>query len=114
MEDVKYKHRVLVCCTGSVATIKLKQLLEDILKHKFEVRVVATEHAQHFFDPNDLPTGVLIYHDADEWTLWKNRGDPVLHIDLGKWADVIIIAPLDANTLAKISQVAFIFTYIVF
>ena len=30
------------------------------------------------------------------------RGDPVLHIDLRKWADIAIIAPLDANTLAKV------------
>lgn len=105
MENIKKKWRVLICCTGSVATIKLKQLIEDILKHNTEVRVVVTEHAEHFFDPNDLPSGVVMYRDADEWALWKSRGDPVLHIDLGKWADVLILAPLDANTLAKVSQV---------
>jgi phosphopantothenoylcysteine decarboxylase len=42
--------------------------------------------------------------DEDEWSLWKKRGDPVLHIDLVKWADIFIIAPLDANTLGKISS----------
>ena len=98
------KQHILLCCTGSVATIKLKQLVEDILKHGLEVRVIVTEHAQHFFDPSDIPSDVKIYRDADEWAVWKNRGDPVLHIDLGKWADAIILAPLDANTLAKISQ----------
>lgn len=36
--------------------------------------------------------------------MWKKRGDPVLHIDLVKWADIFIIAPLDANTLGKISS----------
>ena len=34
---------------------------------------------------------------------WQKRGDPVLHIELRKWADVMVIAPLDANTLAKIA-----------
>lgn len=37
--------------------------------------------------------------------MWSHRGDPVLHIDLGKWADLMLIAPLDANCLAKMAQV---------
>lgn len=36
--------------------------------------------------------------------MWKKIGDPVLHIELRNWADVILIAPLDANTMAKISN----------
>lgn len=103
----KYKKNVLLCCTGSVATIKLKPLLENILKHRVTVRVVVTEHAQHFFSADDIPEDVQVFQDSDEWSMWKKRGDPVLHIDLGKWADVILIAPLDANTLAKIAQVAY-------
>lgn len=35
--------------------------------------------------------------------MWQGRGDPVLHIELRKWADLFIIAPLDANTLAKLA-----------
>ena len=35
---------------------------------------------------------------------WQKRGDPVLHIELRKWADLMIIAPLDANTLAKLAN----------
>lgn len=100
----KHNKKVLLCCTGSVATIKLKPLLENILKHRVEVRVVVTEHAQHFFSVDDLPEDVQVFRDSDEWSMWKRRGDPVLHIDLGKWADVIVIAPLDANSLAKIAQ----------
>ncbi|KAJ8944309.1 hypothetical protein NQ314_009499 [Rhamnusium bicolor] len=42
--------------------------------------------------------------DSDEWAAWSKRGDPVLHIELAKWADIFLIAPLDANTLAKISN----------
>lgn len=46
-----------------------------------------------------------ILDDAAEWRAWSKRGDPVLHIDLGKWADILLIAPLSANSLAKISLV---------
>ena len=35
---------------------------------------------------------------------WQQRGDPVLHIDLRRWADILVIAPLDANTLAKVAN----------
>lgn len=54
-----------------------------------------------------MPSNIKIYRDQDEWDMWKNRGDPVLHIDLTKWADAMVIAPLDANSLAKVSQVGF-------
>lgn len=39
----------------------------------------------------------------NEWHEWSQLGDPVLHIDLRNWADVLLIAPLSANTLAKLS-----------
>nr|XP_013049613.1 phosphopantothenoylcysteine decarboxylase isoform X2 [Anser cygnoides] len=35
--------------------------------------------------------------------LWKGRSDPVLHIELRRWADLMLVAPLDANTLAKLA-----------
>lgn len=49
---------------------------------------------------------VPIYHNRDEWIAWNKRGDPVLHIDLGKWADLLVIAPLSANSLSKIATVS--------
>lgn len=36
--------------------------------------------------------------------LWTQRSDPVLHIELRRWADLLLIAPLDANTLGKIAS----------
>lgn len=69
------------------------------------MRLIVTEHAKHFFNASALPAEVHIYDDNSEWDTWKQRGDPVLHIELGKWADMMLIAPIDANTLAKMSQV---------
>ena len=40
----------------------------------------------------------------DEWKGWNRLGDPVLHIDLRDWADVLVLAPLSAHTLAKLAN----------
>ncbi|KAG6452875.1 phosphopantothenoylcysteine decarboxylase [Manduca sexta] len=102
-------YKVLVVATGSVAALKLPLLVKSLLtkpdkNFNFEVRVLVTEHAKHFFKTSDIPSQVPVYDDSTEWNAWKDRGDPVLHIELGKWADLMVIAPLDANTLAKMAQ----------
>ncbi|XP_072291930.1 phosphopantothenoylcysteine decarboxylase isoform X2 [Eucyclogobius newberryi] len=94
---------VLVGVTGSVAALKLPLLVSELLQLSgVDVRVVTTEHAKHFYNPADVQ--VKIYSDSDEWELWTHRSDPVLHIELRRWAHLFIIAPLDANTLAKIAN----------
>jgi len=51
------------------------------------------------------PTPIFHVLDADEeWNEWNRLGDPVLHIDLRDWADVLLIAPLSAHTLAKLAH----------
>uniref|UniRef100_A0A3B3UPE1 Phosphopantothenoylcysteine decarboxylase n=1 Tax=Poecilia latipinna TaxID=48699 RepID=A0A3B3UPE1_9TELE len=95
--------RVLVGVTGSVAALKLPVLVSELLQLSgVDVRVITTEHAKHFYNPSDV--SVKIYTDKDEWELWTDRSDPVLHIELRRWADLLIIAPLDANTLGKIAS----------
>ncbi|EFN85108.1 Phosphopantothenoylcysteine decarboxylase [Harpegnathos saltator] len=98
------KRKVLLGCTGSVATIKLPELVQKLLDKDMEVRVVVTERAKHFIKDVDLPSGVQVLSDTVEWAAWQGRGDPVIHIDLMKWADIFVIAPLDANTMAKIAN----------
>lgn len=97
---------VLVCCTGSVASIKTRQFLDQLKTNSsYNVKLVVTEHSRHFLPPLDqLGTlGVQVYTDQHEWDSWNGRGDPVVHIELRKWADVAVVAPLDANTLAKMA-----------
>ncbi|XP_062860756.1 phosphopantothenoylcysteine decarboxylase [Trichomycterus rosablanca] len=95
--------RVLVGVTGSVAAIKLPLLVSQLLEIEgVDVRVVTTDHATHFYDVAEIP--VRVYTDKDEWDMWKTRSDPVLHIELRRWADLLVIAPLDANTLGKIAS----------
>uniref|UniRef100_A0A8C6Y0B4 Phosphopantothenoylcysteine decarboxylase n=1 Tax=Naja naja TaxID=35670 RepID=A0A8C6Y0B4_NAJNA len=94
---------ILVGVTGSVAALKLPLLVEELLKIPgLEVLVVTTENAKHFYKAEEIP--VTIYDDSNEWQKWKKRTDPVLHIELRRWADLMLVAPLDANTLAKIAN----------
>lgn len=51
----------------------------------------------------ELPPHIQVWRDQDEWDVWKQRTDPVLHIELRRWADILVVAPLTANTLSKIA-----------
>ena len=104
MADSKLRRNVIIGVSGSVAVIKLPELVENINKRlpDVQVKVISTRNAGKFFKAHEIDAEVL--HDEDEWTKWEKIGDPVLHIDLCKWADLMVIAPLDANTLAKIAN----------
>jgi phosphopantothenoylcysteine decarboxylase len=105
---------VLLGVTGSVAAILTPTLFDQLQKAGHQVKVVATRTALYFFDAAALAGGTsgrnrdVLIVDEDEWPdrddgrLWQ-RGDQVLHIELRRWADVLVIAPLDANTLAKLA-----------
>ncbi|KAL8557657.1 hypothetical protein ACS0TY_004937 [Phlomoides rotata] len=56
-----------------------------------------------FVDRVAIPKDVVLYTDEDEWSTLKNIGDNVFHIELRKWVDIMVIAHLLANTLAKIA-----------
>ena len=103
--------RLILGVTGSVAAIRTPAVLSALHELGHEVRVVATEPALYFFDPADLGGATrsagheathLLFRDQDEWPRSRYvRDDEVLHIAFRKWADLLIVAPLDANTLAK-------------
>jgi phosphopantothenoylcysteine decarboxylase len=99
---------ILLGVTGSVAAIRTPALFQALAASGHAVKVVATNASLYFFHAHDLPGGALVT-DADEWprrgtgALWM-RDDPVLHIEMRRWADLFLIAPLDANTLAKLAN----------
>ncbi|CAD7701470.1 unnamed protein product [Ostreobium quekettii] len=95
---------VLLGASGSVAAVKVPRIAE-LLSEFAAVKVIATDAAGHFFAELDLPPPCQpLLGDETEWRQWNQKGDPVLHIDLRKWADCFVIAPLSANTLAKVSH----------
>jgi phosphopantothenoylcysteine decarboxylase len=93
---------VLLGVTGSVAAVKTPELVAALTAAGHAVKVVATDAAAYFFDP--AAVGCPVVRDADEWPGERYaRGHAVQHIELRKWADVFALAPLDANTLAKLA-----------
>lgn len=101
---------ILLCATGSVATIKMIEMIDLLLSSdgNVNVRLAVTDRAKHFLPSaaeleQRFPT-LSTYSDENEWDSWNSKGDPVLHIELRKWADMMVIAPLSANTLAKMAH----------
>lgn len=95
--------KVLLGVTGSVAATLTPKLVEELLSRGFEVQVVVTDASLYFFKPDDV--SAKIWRNEDEWLNARYaKGDKVLHIELSDWADVLLIAPLDANTLGKIAN----------
>ncbi|XP_026738825.1 phosphopantothenoylcysteine decarboxylase-like [Trichoplusia ni] len=102
----KRSYKLLIGASGSVAAIKIPVLIKTLLESpeaQPQIHLIVTQRAKHFFKKSDLPPGTKVYDDKMEWSSWKARGDPVMHIDLGKMADVMLLAPLTANTLAKVA-----------
>ncbi|RWA04894.1 hypothetical protein EKO27_g10212 [Xylaria grammica] len=109
------KAHLLLACSGSVATIKLPNIIQSFSKYpssQLSIRVVLTPSASQFLagqskeQPtisglSSLPNVDAV--DADEWKVPWVRGGGILHIELRRWADLLVIAPLSANTLAKIT-----------
>jgi phosphopantothenoylcysteine decarboxylase/phosphopantothenate--cysteine ligase len=94
--------RILFGIGGGIAAYKVCHLVSAFAKSKAEVRVILTNSAQAFVTP--LTFATLSRHAAytgDDF--WKPTHDRPLHIELGEWADLFVIAPLTANTLAKLT-----------
>lgn len=96
--------KILLGGTGSVAAIKYWKLFSALEENANEVRGVLTEKAVHFVKNSvtDCDFGKIIT-EQEEWS-WDKIGDPIPHIDLRDWADVLVIAPLTANTLSKMAN----------
>lgn len=96
---------VLLVTTGSVASIKAPLIVKELLRYRnVRVEVVSTKSSLTFFDAKDVEeAGSRVWTDDDEWSEPYKIGDPILHIELRRWADIVLIAPCSANTLAKIA-----------
>jgi phosphopantothenoylcysteine decarboxylase / phosphopantothenate---cysteine ligase len=92
--------KILLCITGSIAAYKSVVLLRLLVKAEAEVKVVMTKGATDFVSPLTFSTlsknKVLI--DLFDGETWAN------HVLLGRWADVMIIAPASCNTIAKMAN----------
>lgn len=95
--------KVLLGVTGSVAAVLTPRLVDELIRARHEVEIVATERGLFFFNPDDIK--VKLWRDKDEWPEdGYHKGDPVEHIELGKRFDVLLIAPLTADTLSDLAH----------
>src|SRR5690554_1507425 len=91
--------RILVGITGSIAAYKIPHFVRLLIKQGAEVKVVATAPALTLVSEVSLATVSkhAVLSDISNSNTWNN------HVELALWADLMIIAPLSANTLAKLS-----------
>ncbi len=94
--------KILLGVTGSIAAYKSAVLVRLLIKSGAEVRVIMTASAHDFITPLTLSTlsknPVLTEFFKSKSGQWNN------HVELGLWADVFLIAPASANTLAKMAN----------
>jgi phosphopantothenoylcysteine decarboxylase/phosphopantothenate--cysteine ligase len=95
--------RVLIGVGGGIAAYKVCEVVSTLAKSGSEVRTILTEGATQFVSPLTFATLCRhpAYTDADFWQPAHTRP---LHIALGEWADIFLIAPLTANTLGKLAH----------
>jgi len=91
--------RVLVAVTGGVAAIKAPHLLRLLRARGHEVRVLATPRALEFITP--LSLAVAAGGEVATEEAWFRPDGRALHIDLARWAEVVLVAPATAEAMAK-------------
>lgn len=94
--------RVLLGVTGSIAAYKAAELIRRLRDAGAKVRVVMTEGAKAFVTP--LTFQALSSFPVHEDLLDKEAEAAMGHIELARWADVILVAPASANSIADLAQ----------
>lgn len=93
--------RIVVALTGGIACYKVCTVVSRLVQAGAEVRVLMTEAATHFVGPLTLQS--LSGHTVLT-TIWQADDHPESqHIGIARWAQLMLIAPLSANTLAKLA-----------
>ena len=93
---------LLIGITSSIAAYRLPNLISQLVKKDYQIKTIVTEKAKAFVTQQALAVMSQnpCYDDQSEWGNTRH----VLHIELAKWCDAFLVAPLSANTLAKISN----------
>jgi phosphopantothenoylcysteine decarboxylase/phosphopantothenate--cysteine ligase len=96
------KKKILLGITGGIAAYKSAELVRLLIKANFEVRVVMTASAREFVQPLTYQalSGHRVYTD-----IFDGEADSAMdHIELARWADLMLIAPASSNSLAKLAS----------
>ena len=100
MKALKGKN-VLICVSGGIAAYKIPLLVRLLKVDEFQVRLVISKTAKDFVSPlvlstlSELPVEMDMININNNQISWNN------HVEIAKWADVILVAPATSNTIAK-------------
>lgn len=92
--------KIILAVTGSIAAYKTPELVRQLIKEGAEVQVLATKSAADFVSLLALSTVSKreVFANVSDNAQWHN------HVALGRWADLMLIAPCSANTLSKMAN----------
>eukprot|EP00892_Ulva_mutabilis_P004796 jgi/Ulvmu1/2689/UM014_0145.1 len=101
MADPQERWHVLLCVTDHESAAATTTLVRRLEEATYEVKLILASGAKRFTKGQTLSQAL---DDESEWYAWNKVGDEVLHIELTRWADVLLLAPCSANYLAKIAN----------
>lgn len=92
--------KIIVAVSASIAAYKTPHLVRLLVKAGAEVKVIMTPSAEQFVSPLALATVSKnnVFSNVNDGAAWNN------HVELGRWADLMLIAPCSANTLSKLAN----------
>ncbi len=95
--------RLLIAASGSIAAIKTPLLVSALIQMGAQVKCIVTPSAARLISPISLATlsRNRCYQDEDQWS---SKEPKPLHIALAEWAEIVVVAPLSASSLARWSQ----------
>ncbi|MDX8417280.1 MAG: bifunctional phosphopantothenoylcysteine decarboxylase/phosphopantothenate--cysteine ligase CoaBC [Absicoccus sp.] len=93
------KKHVLIGVCGGIAAYKACDLVSTLSKRNFEIKVMMTEHATQFVPPLSFEA---LSKNPVETDLFHDTKDPIAHISLANWADIVVLVPATANVIAKV------------
>ena len=94
------KIKIILGVTGGIAAYKSAEITRLLMKNNFDVKVIMTRTAEDFITPltfETLTNGKVYQYNTIE------KESPMLHIDLAKWADIILVAPSTAEFMSKLT-----------
>ena len=101
MNNLLENKKVLIGVTASIAIYKTLELIRLLIKAGAQTRVIMSEEAKKFITPltfEAISQNSVLHVETESWTNDNN------HIHIGKWADILVIAPATANTINKLAH----------
>jgi phosphopantothenoylcysteine decarboxylase / phosphopantothenate---cysteine ligase len=95
--------KILLGVTGSIAAYKAAYLVRELVRSGADVRIILSPGAREFVGPLTFST-LSRNPVVSDFTADKETGEWNNHVEMGLWADLMLIAPLSANTLAKMAS----------